>query len=108
MQGLAVQSAAAALIALLLEYIDKKLCAAQEVEVWISMTEGWKPQALSKLARNTHLMRALLSSNKLRLCQRTEHAFNEGLGMLLIDNLALLAPGGIRQVMADFHRERHV
>ncbi|KAL5479742.1 hypothetical protein EMCRGX_G023315 [Ephydatia muelleri] len=101
-------SAAAALIALLLEYIDMELHTAQEVEVWVSMKEEWKPQALSKLARNTHLMRALLSSSKLRLCSGTKHAIDEGFGMMLIDNLVLLTPGGIRQVIADFHTDRHV
>ena len=98
-------SAAAGLIALLLEYIDQKLSTAAKVEVWVSMEKEWKLQTLPSLARNTHLVRDLLSSSKLSLCQRIEHAVTEGFGMLLIDNLGMLTPDGISQVIANFHTE---
>ena len=98
-------SAAAGLIALLLEYIDQKLNTAAKVKVFVSTEEEWKFQTLSCLARNTHLMRALLSSRKLLLCQHIEHAITEGFGMLLIDNLNMLTPDGISQVITKFYTD---
>ena len=98
-------SAAASLIALLLEYIDQKLSTAAKVEVWVSTEEEWKLQTLPSLARNTHLMRDLLSSSKLLLCQRKNHSSTKGFGALLIDNLNKLTPDGICQVITNFYTE---
>ena len=92
-------SAAAAICALVLEYIDTKLPMAQ-VPVWVG--GQWTEEKIPKLARSTHLMRTLLSS---RLCHSTEHDNNEGYGMLLIENLVLLTPDGIKQEVAAFHSD---
>ena len=99
-------SAAAALCALLLQYIDTKLPKAQ-VSVWVSNKQGgqWTKERIPKLARNTHLVRTLLSSRNLSLCQHTEYDSDKGYGMLLIENLVLLTPDGIKQEIATFHSD---
>ena len=98
-------SAAASFIALLLEYIDQKLSTAAKVKVWVSMEKGWELMTLPSLARNTHLMRDLLSSSNLLLCQSKKTSSTKGYGALLIDNLNKLTPDGIRQVIINFYTD---
>lgn len=99
-------SAAAAFIALLLQYIDLELSTAV-APVWLSDVgkhDGkWVEQNISILARNTHLMRALLSSKRLRLCYGTTHNSTEGFAALLISNLGTLTPDSICDEIANFY-----
>ena len=97
-------SAAAAFIALLLQYIDINFPTATTT-AWL-LEEGrgqWRERKISSLARNTHLMRALLSSKRLRLCFHTEHNYLDGFGQLLLSSLVTLTPDAIRAEISNFY-----
>ena len=95
--------AAAAQIALILEYIDQTLKGT--LVPALNEKNEWEDSEISKLARNTHLMRTILRCPQLQLCQLPEHDPYTGQGMLLISDLCTVLPETIRKVIEDFYYE---
>ena len=90
--------AAAAEIALILEYIDQNLTGISRV---LNEKNEWVDHDISKLVRNTHLMRAILRCPQLQLCQSPKHSPYSGHGMLLIENLCTVRHLGIKKVIEE-------
>ena len=90
--------AAAAEIALILEYIDQNLTGIPRV---LNEKNEWVDHDISKLVRNTHLMRAILRCPQLQLCQSPKHSPYSGHGMLLIENLCTVRHLGIKKVIEE-------